>query len=238
MKRRELFKGTTGLICAIATRNAANDMIIDPYRFAASEFLPTDIGSLHTWLDASERGSTALQWDDKSGNSNHWTSTEEAEFPTFSGGEADFLGAEQLWGPSLAGFSAGEAFCRIKAVTTSGKGWGRFGSSASSNYYTYTDGDIYDGFGSTARKDSITPTMSLTVYRTINVFSAANDWAFLLDAVNQHATSLNTVGFRSDPCLGWGSGSYLNGYIKSFCLFNAKLSSADRLLMETYMSGL
>ena len=66
---------------------------------AGKAFVPTDIPSLITWLDASDRGVTTNQWDDKSGLGNHYTSSIAAEFPVFANGYADFNGSKWLTGP-------------------------------------------------------------------------------------------------------------------------------------------
>ena len=222
-------------------------MIINPYRFGVA--LPTDIASLIIWLDASDRGSTTDQWDDKSGLGNHFTATS-GQFPTFSGGEAIFDGVtSRVYGPNLSALTAGEVFLRVAvdvdpsaSVETSGL-WG-FGSNligGQSDHYPYTSGIIYSGWGRDSRVTVGDPTPALTSYRTVNIWTASGDWNYNLDGTSLYSTATNTVGFRTSTVLGYSTsdaGQYLDGNIKAMCVFNAKLSAGDRSDMEAYMAAL
>lgn len=209
-------------------------------------FLPTDIGSLWQWLDASNRGVTSLQWDDVSGNARHMTSTSAGEFPSFAAGEADFDGSDYMTGPSMAGLSEGELFIRLKldvdpptAVARTGPPlWSETYGGA--GHYPYTDGVIYNGWGSNARKTCGNPAGSLTAYHTLNIHSKTSDWALKINGGVQYSTGSNAVQFYTSPSLARVPSSpyYFNGFMKSMCVFSAKLSTDDRAAMEAYMGAL
>lgn len=78
---------------------------------------------------------------------------------------------------------------------TLGQFW-NFGSSGNSNYFPFSDGVIYDDFGSTVRKTVGNPTPSLANWHIYSARSAANLWKANLDGVELFSTATNTVGFK------------------------------------------
>lgn len=211
--------------------------IINPYRFGSGAFSPTDIGSLVLWLDASDRGTTANQWDDKSGNSNHCTSAS-GNFPTFSAGVATFDGTDFLTGVDYSALSEGEIFYRVKSKVSTNTGLHSFGTSSNRGHYPFSDGNIYDQFGSTTRKSCGSPLATMTAFHTLNIWSAPSDWSLNQNGSEVFATASNTVAFKSAPRIGNSVNDYLNDDIKAVCLFGAKLSADDRASMNTYMDSL
>ena len=93
----------------------------------SQNFLPTNISGLVLWLDAADRGTTTDQWDDKSGQDNHWTSTT-GQFPTFGSEGATFAGSHRLRSTALATLnpSSAEIFMRLRS-TTANLGANNFG---------------------------------------------------------------------------------------------------------------
>ncbi len=98
---------------------------------------------------------------------------------------------------------------------------------------------MYLGFGTDVRRSCTNPAEDLSVYRTINIWGASADWSMQLDGITRRSLGSNTLGWPANPLLGKSLGAYyLKGKIRSLVMFNAKLSTADRVLMETYMAGL
>jgi hypothetical protein len=120
-----------------------------------------------------------------------------------------------------------------------GGAW-EFGTAASSTYFPYFNGTIYDGWGSTTRKTVGNPTASLASPRVINIISAASDYEVIIDASSQYSTVTNTVGFGSIPTFGVsrGGATYLRAWVKGFCMYDGKLSTGDRSDVYDYFAAL
>lgn len=206
-------------------------------------FQPTDISGLAVWLDADDRGSTTNQWDDKSGNSRHFNSPTADNFPTFSGGIATFDGVnDYLNGPSLASLTAGEVFCQIKKavdppVTGSKTGMWKFGTDTFQDHYQYTDGNAYLGFGSNTRKNTGNPSQNTAVWHTLGIISISGEFTVYTNSTTHFTTASNTVAFSSAPTIG-EAGLFLDAQIKSFVLYNRKLTPSERTDVRDYMAGL
>lgn len=212
---------------------------VEVYMQELIPFDPRSIASLELWLDASDRGTTTDQWDDKSGNGNHFTSAS-GEFPTFTAGEAIFSTGDFLTGPTFAALTEGEVFLRVQNDVQSGGAQGTpldFDLVSAIDHYAYSGNVIYNGFGSTGRKNCGVTTQVLTTYHTLNIFSAASDWEMLIDGVSEFSTVSNTVSFSATPWLGKSSYAW-DGRIKAVAFFNAKLSATDRASMLAYMNSL
>ena len=194
---------------------------------------PRDISGLLVWYSAEaetgySNGASMTRWSDLSGHNNHaipqgdthpqW----QAATGPGSGPAVHFMGTGtgdsattsyfQLPTGLMSAATAGEVFFYVRR--DSGISAGNIGhlhgfSNPDFSFYTYSDGNIYDAFGSTTRKDSITPTMATDVWRRLDIWSAPSDWSMLLDGTVQHATSSNTVGWFNTPVIGtgaWGPG--------------------------------
>jgi hypothetical protein len=216
-----------------------------------SGFFPTSISGCRLWLDAAERGVTSNRWDDKSGNANHFTAPSAGEFPSFSAGVATFDGSnDYLTGPDFSSFTAGEVFVRIKkdadpAAGDSTAGLWRFGSgtgATNGDHYVYSDSNAYMSFGTTARKSTGNPSQSTTVWHTLNVWSAASDFAVRTNTTTHYTTATNTVGFISQAWLGKSYHTsislFLLGQIKQLVVYNRKLDSTERGFMDAYMAAI
>lgn len=205
---------------------------------------PTDITGCILWLDAADRGSTTDQWDDKSGEGNHFTSAS-GQFPTFTAGEAIFNGTtEFLTGPDFCSvLTESEVFLRVKTdsanpgLTTSGL-W-EFGNNANPAHYTYLS-RIFESWGNTNRSMDTNPPLSIDSYRTVNIWTAANDWSYQHDGSTIYSTGTNTVGWITDPRIGKAKNfaNYLDGNIQSIAQYDHKLNSLEREQLETYMASL
>jgi len=221
-------------------------VLVNPFWASAAPFVPTDIANCILWLDASNRGVTTNTWDDLSGTGNHFTSSSAAKFPTFSGGAATFDGTDdEVGGPvGMISSAAGEIFLRMKRYADNGDtgnntGWMAWGTDSNQDHFTYGS-TIYTHFGSTARKTVGNPSWDTSTFSTINIWSAASDWAFNRNGTLEYSTASNTVSWLLSPStfhIGWSfSTYYFQGDIKSVVLFNRKLSASERTDMETYMS--
>jgi hypothetical protein len=202
---------------------------------------PTDIADLEFWLDASDRGVTANQWDDKSGNGNHFVLSQ-GTFPTFSNGIADFssdalqslkhdYGADPGW-------SAAEIFVVLKrdaAASSGGADTGNFiGMAGGTDHYLY-GGQAYQTFCSNSRKSCGIPSATVTDFHVVNLQSAASHFEFQTDRTTDYSTTSSSVNTAfssntftvgaSHPTAG---AYYFRGEIKQMILFTRRLTPPER----------
>lgn len=146
----------------------------------------------------------------------------------------------------VSGLTSGEVYVVMKveadpAAGDATSGFWELGTSLSSAHVPYSDGNIYDGFGSTVRKATGDPVASMAAWRLYNVVSADSAWTNLIDTAVHYGTGANTVGFSPTPKLGssYNFGTYqLNGYVAELLLFDHVLSQSDRSSVETELDNL
>jgi hypothetical protein len=115
------------------------------------------------------------------------------------------------------------------------------GGSGQATHYPYTDSNIYDDAGSTVRKSTGNPTLSLSsAFRIYTVKSTAGEWTSWIDGTQHFTTGTNTVD--DDPgagiiSLGTNSnGDRLDGDVGEMLIYDAALSSTDREAVEAYLA--
>lgn len=144
----------------------------------------------------------------------------------------------------FSGDTQGELIMVLKMVADppassndSGLVW--FSNNDFSTHYPFTTGDVYDGYGTTVRKATGNPSVTLTNWHIYDAWSATNDWALQLNGSTHFSTATNTPSFQQTPFLGRSLGftEKMNGWLAAVYCFNAKLSSGDRTSMLTYING-
>jgi len=221
-------------------------------------FSPASIAGLQLWLKADaitglNDGDPVATWSDSSGNGRDATQSTPANRPTYKVNIVNgrpvvrFAAAnsQSLNLPNfLTGFSAGEIFIVIKITNdpTTGVGAGglwEFGSDAAASHYCFTDGIIYDAFGTTARKTTVNPTPTLAAWRLYNVSSAAGAWTSRLDTAQLFTTGTNTVGWTTTPKFATsGAGAFFtDGDIAELILYSSVLSTTDRSSLSSHLSA-
>lgn len=123
--------------------------------------------------------------------------------------------------PDLSALTAGHVFIALKInvdppTDSASAGLWTMGVTSTS-YFPYTDGVIYDDFGTDTRKTVGNPTPSLAAWHIYEVLSGPGLWTARLDGVDLFTTSSNTVAFPSSPILGRS----LNGDFGAWMLFDA-----------------
>lgn len=188
---------------------------------------------------------------DTSGNARHFTQAGTGERPTMRGGASLLNGHlvvehdgvdDVLVGASLAALTDAHAFVVVKldadpavALATSGLWVMSTSGDAPTTIFPYTDGVVYDGFGSTARRTVGNPTPALTSWRIYEVRSASGSWEAKLDGATLFSTATNTVGFPAVPSIGGNEGGgRLDGRWAYFGIFPA-LTPTDAGRLRTYL---
>jgi hypothetical protein len=220
-------------------------------RFFPWSFSPLSL-SPALWL--SDTGSDPAIWPDISGNGRNATQGTAGNQPAIISGGLNgrqvrrFNGSTSRLeiGQFLSG--AATAFYVCKRVTdpavsvgTTGPVLGDWGTAAGSfgNHFPWTDGVIYDHFGTAARKTCGNPTVSLTSWRLISQLTAASDWRFYIDGSLFFSTDANNVAWRAGPKIGvsYNYSYYYYGDIAEILIFPTALSPADRLAVERYLGA-
>ena len=114
------------------------------------------------------------------------------------------------------------------------------GGGSERSHFPWTDGVIYDNFGSDVRHTTVDPTPALTSWRLYNVSSAPNSWSSSLDTTKIYSTNTNTVYFSSaNRYIGRsveGTGDYiLLGYIAEILFYGQVQSAANKSTIEQYL---
>lgn len=221
---------------------------------------PADLGSaLRAWFQmdllSGSNGSTQSSVTDSSGNSRTMTAVTAATLAAAdlnSKNTLRFTGSSSqrysIPSATLSGSSAASMYLVFKVVSVSAtNGLCNLGGTGN-DAFPFSNGQYYEDFGSTARKDNMTVTGSAaTAYRIISIYSAASDWAMYMDGgtggsgggtTAAFSTGTNTVGFPGGTYLiGANAGlAGLDGWIAEVVLTNAKQSTTDRQKVEGYLA--
>lgn len=211
---------------------------------------PRDIPDLLVWYSADYEatqyadGATVTVLHDLSGNGND--STGVVGTPKLratagpSGGPAvEFDGPYRYTLPhTLSGKTSAEVHSTTKSGSANAGPY-HFGTFAEGgSLYPYVDGLTYLDFASTTRQNSIdTAAKPITSWRRVNMWSAAGDWAFLLDETSIRTSPSNTVGFTSSPLIGQSGALTGLLYHGGIVLFGRKLNSTERADLVTWLTA-
>lgn len=111
--------------------------------------------------------------------------------------------------------------------------WDFSGNDANATHWNYTDGNIYDDFGSTTRQTVGNPTPALTSWHLYEVRSASGEWTAWLDGEVLHTTEINTVGLEDYCTLGKSRGNtFLVGWIAAFIV----TTTFNHTTLRTYLA--
>lgn len=209
------------------------------------------------WLDADDSTTITIEtgvseWRDKSGNLRHANQVTAGSQPnvltnTLNGKSVvNFDGSDDfLTLPDLSTFTSASIFAVKKAsadpaidVQTSGSWY--FGNATSYAHYTYTDGNIYENFGSTSRKTVGNPVKSVAEPNIYSVESQVNSWIARLNSSSIFETTTNTVGLPTAPCLGrhnnLSDARYFSGYYAEIILLDYVPVQVEREKIEGYLA--
>jgi hypothetical protein len=181
---------------------------------------------------------------DRSGNANHWSQASAPNRPilrysVINGRKVlEFDGVNSVMSCAtglMNGATAGSWFALIKldADPPANPGPVIDGFGASDSYHPYTDGHIYDGFGTSVRKTCGNPTPSLASWAIVGAISASGDYRFF---VNDKSTPLFSTGTNT-VSMGTGTrglgtntvtaGNQIKGQLAHLVIGNAAPSAGD-----------
>lgn len=239
-----------------AFRYGASRAALDGGGGGGSEWTPSELGAaLLAWYKGDDltgnNGDPISTWEDADG-SNDLTAAGSLR-ATVAAADLNSLNTARFTAANsqryavadiFSGASAASVYIVLKLVADPAAAGGssglwRFGSAGDTDHWPFTDGNVYDGFGSNARKSTGNPTVSLSsAYRIIGIHSAANDWGIFIDGTSHFSTGTNTVGFDSTPWLGSNDAfdAFLDGWIAEAFFTDAKQSESDRQKAEGYLA--
>lgn len=229
------------------------------------QFSPVDISGITFWLPADaisglSDGGAIGTWTDQSDEENNAIQSNADRKPLYKtnivngkpvvrfDGTDDFL----TFPISMcSGFTAGEIFIVVRINTDppvdqaqSGLyDFGFFNDAGGATHFPFTDGKIYDDFGSFSnRKTTVDPATDLSSgFHIYNVTSAANLWTSRLDGVQLFTTATNSVFFSSLPFLGKSHANdgdfFLDGDIAEAIMYSVALSIANRAKILDYLQN-
>jgi len=220
-------------------------------------FSPASNPGLALWLDPSDSSSVTLdtgkvsQVADKSGNSRHFSQATAANRPTIASAAINGLDtlahaagtAQYLEGPSLSALSEGEAFIVVQLDpgydSGSALGLWHFGSPGDSGYFPFSDGTVYDSFGSTTRRTVGDPAPTLTSPRCFSVISTASEFTASLDGAELFTDPTNTVGWDTVSYIGRNGtiGNGLVGKIAEVIVYGQRLTATERNRVKAYLNA-
>jgi lysophospholipase L1-like esterase len=218
---------------------------------------PDDITGLVQWLKADaivglSDGDLISTWPDSSGNGKDAAQTGSLR-PVYKTGILNSLPVARFAAPdpyfNTGDFSiltGAEVFVVLKLnndppTSDANSGLWTYGSAGSGTLFPYTgDSNIYDDFGTTARKTTVNPATSMAAgFFIYGVHSAAGDWSNYFNGTVLFHTATNTVGFTTTAKLGYSApgGFTLDGDIAEFIMYDHKLSSSDRSVVISYLQA-
>ncbi len=204
----------------------------------------TLISSTHisAWNDQLGSGISGTQPVDASGQRPIYSASGgPGDKPYVSFGANAGVGQWVVFGDVFSALTAAEVFVVRKAgADPAGPfpdegGFWHFGTNANGDLLPFTDGNVYDCFGSTARKSTGNPTVALTGWHIYNVITTASEWTSNINGVEHFTTGTNTVGFAAAATLGKTLGAVGDSAITTIWMFDGKLSTEDRAAMLTWL---
>jgi len=216
---------------------------------------PNELPNLKLWLKADAGVTTTgydqvTLWADQSGNTNNATQSTSANQPVLISGALNALPVVRFDGtndyftlPSslFTGWTQAELYVVIKATDdtpSAGRGFTRFGNSGQNTHYPWSDGVIYDDFGSNVRKTVGNPAQPLNEFHLYNTLSKAGEWKARINGLVVFATTNNSVSFFTAPTLGKSSGDtvYFSGDMAEIVAFNRTLTTDERDGIGKYLN--
>jgi hypothetical protein len=227
---------------------------------AGASWTPASLTSLKGWYVADQQtegnGNPVASFVDRSGNGNHFSQATALAKPTLRTNVLNGKKGLQFDGTLneldcatglLNGAAAAYFFAVIKldndpppgGTGHEGAVLDGFSTSGSNCHHPFTDGHIYDGFGSTVRSDCGDPAASLAAPAMLAAISGAGDYRCLVNNGTQFSTGVNAVGLgTATRIMGRNGGSaYLSGYIFEVLIGNAVPTAGEIANIRAYLNS-
>jgi hypothetical protein len=265
-----IFKLFVLLILVYPSNILGQTSTILPYRSAAVvDDTPTAIADIWEWWEPSREAYannapiTNLNGQANNRDMGNVSGSKEPIFKTnqlnslavaeFTGQTIGPLGSDKgtfLQITSMSALTASHVFFVIKALndpSQNAQGQGGFsdntdGGVNQGTHYNYTDGSIYESWGTNDRKSVGNPATTLAQWNVYEVISTSSEFTVLINGVQIFTTATNTVAFNAgEPFIGTflssdGAWYSWSGQIGGIYQFSAKKTGADRTAMCSYLN--
>lgn len=194
-------------------------------------------------------GGSIARWEDQSVNANHAIQGTSINRPVLAsailnGRNMVYFNSGHWVAPGTAFSGAGATLFAVMKndADPSGAagtaGFMRLGTDATASVVPWTDGVIYDGSFSSARKTTVNPTPSFTAGRIYEVTSAAGAWTNYMDGTQLFTTGTNTVAHHATPLIGHhGSTTGFKGHFGDLLFYGSALNSTDRSAVRAWLGA-
>jgi hypothetical protein len=164
-------------------------------------------------------------------------------------GTTDYLNLNGVSPSTILGAAAAGTALYVFAIDTdppSGNGagpvLGQWGTDNTTEVEPYSDGNIYLGWGRTARITLGNPAAALTTPRQITIVSSASEWTYKIDGTNFYTTGTNTVAWQASTSKGYigvhgNAGYFLDGRIGEIIISSSALSGTDLTNAQNYLKS-
>lgn len=235
-------------MAAVINKTSLGITLPTPPSLAAATAISGLICQFDPDLSPPASGSALATITDRSGAGNHATATGTSQ-PTYQANVVNGHGTFRFDGvndfatwPDFSALTAGTVIAVIKTalnLPTDGTKTGlwKLGNN-NGTYYPFTDGTVYEGFGTTVFKVKAQPVAyNLDTWHVLSAISATNDWrSYFNGGLHNFAnagTGGTTVGFPAVPWLGKsGDSRFLAGDIAYLLIYNRVLTAAERVGIE------
>jgi hypothetical protein len=139
----------------------------------------------------------------------------------------------------MNGATEGEVFMVVRSGSPGNHRMADFGTSQYGSVYPWSDGQLYDDFGSAVQYGLGYPPIDIGQFRLYNISSKANNWTYRLDAIERFHETTNTVAFNVTPFLGKARSGDLkfSGDIAEVVVFGRTLAPGERERVNAYLAA-
>jgi hypothetical protein len=227
----------------------------------AAAWTPAAVPAARVWLEFSAANTTRTGDEitaaaDLTGLGNGWVrETTGPELADLGGGlyAAQGDGAAARLMPSganpFAGATSAYLAARVKAAGTDpGAGlWVWNSADDPKTFFNFSGGDVYEAFGTTARRNNIATGATLTDWHTWEVAATAAAWTAYLDGTQVGTFGTNTIpdwaiagGLTTGgtPRVFWNGQGYFTGLVAGLVGAAAVPDAGTRALVRDYLGGL
>lgn len=192
---------------------------------------------------------TVSSWIDQSGHSHNWSQYLTNSLPTSVANAQNgrpvvrFDGSTQLLAQtpflSTSGSAKAEIWIVLKSTLSSASNNGGpwyFGASGDNGFYPFSDGNIYDDFGGSARHSFAAGAgvpQAAAIYRV--VVNGSSSWTAYLNGSQVFTTASNTVPSMSLNVIGYNLSVFWKGDIAEILLYQDNLSAGDVTTNTNYL---
>ena len=196
-------------------------------------------------------GADVSAWADQHTSGFDWAQATASKQPLYNATDAGFNGHasitfdgvdEVLRGADHTGLTVADGFfiLRANADPPAGSVCHMHVGSGSTPFYSFTDSNVYESWGQTARPSTGNPTVDLTTLLCYRIISEAAAYTTEINGAQHYTLGSNTVGWKSAAATTLGgndAGSvFFAGRWAEYLVYDHALSAGDLTTIEAYFN--